>query len=88
MAEGSWQGFLDLLEKQQDARALERLFDMLLTQDERASVGDRLAIFRALIAGGESQRDVAARLGVSIAKVTRCSNNLKQFSSAEKNILQ
>ncbi len=88
MTEGSWKGVLELLDRQQGAEALDNILNVLLTPEEREAIGDRLATFRALLAAEESQREIAARLGVSIAKVTRCSNNLKQLSSAEKTILQ
>lgn len=88
MTEGSWQDVLELLKKQQDPGALENILNVLLTPEERSIIGDRLATFRALLAGRDSQRCISARLGVSIAKVTRCSNNLKKLSSLEKAILQ
>ncbi|WP_263322129.1 trp operon repressor [Endozoicomonas sp. Mp262] len=88
MTEGSWKEFLELLERRQNAGDLENILNVLLTPEECEAIGNRLATLRALLAGNESQREIAARLGVSIAKVTRCSNNLKQLSSSEKAIIQ
>ena len=83
-----WVQVVDLLKNQQDAEALQALLSVLLTREEREAVGSRLAIMRALLAGNEPQREIARRLGVSIAKVTRCSNYLKTLSNTEMAMIQ
>lgn len=83
-----WVQVIKLLQRQQDADALQVLMGVLLTQEEREAVGTRLAIMRALLAANESQREIARRIGVSIAKVTRCSNYLKTLSDAEMTMIQ
>lgn len=72
-----------MLNSQQDAEALHNVMGVLLTQEEREAIGSRLAIMRALLAGEESQREIARRIGVSITKVTRGSNYLKTLSDTE-----
>lgn len=83
-----WTQVLTLLEQQEDQGALRDVMNVLLTPEERESIGSRLAIMRALIAGEESQREIAARVEVSIAKVTRCSNYLKRLSEADKALIE
>lgn len=83
-----WVRVIKLLQSQQDVDALQALMGVLLTREEREAVGTRLAILQALVAGDESQREIARRIGVSIAKVTRCSNYLKTLSGAEMTMIQ
>ena len=83
-----WVQVIKLLQRQQDAQALQALMGVLLTREEREAVGTRLAIMRALLTANESQREIARRVGVSIAKVTRCSNFLKTLSDAEMTMIQ
>lgn len=79
----SWFQVIQLLKRQQDVETLHDVMSVLLTREEREAIGSRLAIMRALISGEESQREIAGRIGVSITKVTRCSNYLKTLSDTE-----
>lgn len=78
-----WKQVVRLLDEQVDQESILTVLTILLTAEEFDAVGARLAIMRALLAGEETQREVATRLGVSIAKVTRCSNYLKRLKSTE-----
>ncbi|WP_062268697.1 trp operon repressor [Endozoicomonas arenosclerae] len=88
MSAKSWSEVLDLIQSQPDRKALDRVMEVLLTPEEQEAVASRLAIMRALLNGEASQREIAARFGVSIAKVTRCSNYLKRLDQQEKQILE
>ena len=79
-----WLKVVDLLQQQEDETALHRVLAVLLTPEEQDAIASRLSIMRALIEGSMSQREIAASQGVSIAKVTRCSNYLKRLSEEEK----
>ncbi len=79
-----WLKVVDLLQEQDDTPALHRILAVLLTPEEQDAIASRLSIMRALLAGTMSQREIAADLTVSIAKVTRCSNYLKRLSEQEK----
>ena len=81
-----WNQVGELLASQEDQDALD-LLTILLTPEERNAVGSRLAIIRALMAGEESQRDMSARLGVSIATITRGSNMLKTLNGQQKSLI-
>ncbi|WP_066013060.1 MULTISPECIES: trp operon repressor [Endozoicomonas] len=84
----SWFQVIKLLKGQQDVDALHEVMGVLLTREEREAIGSRLAIMRALLSGEESQREIARRIGVSITKVTRCSNYLKTLSDAEMSMIE
>ena len=81
-----WNQVGGLLASQEDQDALG-LLTILLTPEERNAVGSRLAIIRALMAGEESQREMSARLGVSIATITRGSNMLKTLNEQQKKLI-
>ena len=84
----SWFQVIKLLKGQQDVDALHEVMGVLLTREEREAIGSRLAIMRALLSGEESQREIARRIGVSITKVTRCSNYLKTLSDTEMSMIE
>jgi TrpR family trp operon transcriptional repressor len=67
---------LDFLLAQQDRDALEKALQDLLTPTELTEVCNRLQILR-LLEQGVPQREIAKRLGVGIATVTRGSRALK-----------
>jgi TrpR family trp operon transcriptional repressor len=67
---------LNHLLEQQDRAALEKALQDLLTPTELTEVCNRLQILR-LLEQGVPQREIAKRLGVGIATVTRGSRALK-----------
>ncbi len=75
-----WEGFLQLCIISQDTEKLTSVFDLLLTFEERKNLSLRYLIIQGLLSEKETQRELAQRLGVSIAKITRGSNELKRFS--------
>lgn len=76
--ESQWNIFIqqvtNLSESDQDC-----LFDLILTQDEKQAILTRLSVFRALLKGDRSHREISKDLSVSIATITRCSNYLKNM---------
>ena len=87
MSNNQWSQLTELLHKQSHTRDLEKLLMILLAPEERDSIATRLSILKALLDGKQSQREVAAGLGVSIATITRGSNNLKSLEEADKQFL-
>ncbi|MCD6055458.1 MAG: trpR [Gammaproteobacteria bacterium] len=71
-----------------DVKRLSQFFEVFLTQKERESISTRLCIVRALLEGNLSQREIAKKFGLSIAKITRGSNELKRLSSKEREQLK
>lgn len=69
------------------------IFKLFLTQEERESIASRYLIVQELLKQEKTQREMAEYLQVSIAKITRGSNELKRTPSAmieflKKNIQQ
>lgn len=56
------------------------LLELLFTPDEISQIEDRYAIVLGLLRNQETQRELAARLEISIAKITRGSHALKRIS--------
>ncbi|AIW13144.1 trp operon repressor [Vibrio europaeus] len=79
-----WQQILDLIEHSTESQQHQMLLTMLLTPDEREALVARVNIFRELLKGEMSQRQISQMLGVGIATITRGSNELKSKSEDEK----
>lgn len=71
-------GFIDLLLLIKDKKTLCLLFDLFLTSDEKSDLGMRFLIVKELLNEEKTQRQLAKELNVSIAKITRGSNELKR----------
>ncbi|BDY03763.1 trp operon repressor [Ferrimonas sp. YFM] len=83
-----WDEALDLIAGLSGKESLNPLFSLLLTPDEREAIGARLAVFRALLQGEMTQRQIASTLNVSIATITRCSNTLKHLPDPQRALMQ
>ena len=88
MTKELWPDVLALIHSQPDAESINRVLEVLLTPEEEGAIASRLAIMRALLKRESSQRAIAADLNVSIAKITRCSNNLKRLSPTDKQLIE
>lgn len=86
--EDGWRSFLELCAGMETAADFDQLFKLFLTFDERKDVADRYLIVKALLAGDKPQRQIAEELQVSIAKITRGSNELKTIDEKSKNFLK
>ena len=87
MSNEPWSSVITLLHQQSNSEGITDVLHMLLTKEERLGIAARLAILKAIHAGDESQRHIAKRLQVSIAKVIRCANYYKQLSQTERALL-
>lgn len=79
-----WDSVLEKVVSHQDHNALLKLFELLLTEEERSAVAGRLKVFQTLLLGEMSQRQIAAECKISIATITRCSNYLKHMSPDQR----
>ncbi len=79
-----WQQVLTLIEQSVEQESHQLLLTMLLTPDERDALVARINIFRELLKGDLSQRQISQLLGVGVATITRGSNELKSKSEQEK----
>ena len=71
-----------------DEQLMFELLDALLTLEEQRALADRCLIFQGLLKQENTQRELAQSLGVSIATITRGSNQLKKISPSLHKFLQ
>lgn len=74
-----WKQFISLCQETQDDKTLSTLFDLLFTPEEKENIAMRCLIIQELLRQKSTQREIAANLNVSIAKITRGSNELKRM---------
>ena len=80
MNQDGWHYFLTLCMGTQDEKVLSELFELLFTPEEKTGMETRSLIIKELLQKQKSQRQISADLNVSIAKITRGSNELKRRS--------
>jgi TrpR family transcriptional regulator, trp operon repressor len=81
MNQVGWRCFTKLCLATKNEKLLSSLCDLLLTQEEKESIAMRCLIVMDLLKQEKTQRDMAEDLHVSIAKITRGSNELKRMPS-------
>jgi len=79
MNQAGWRVFTQLCLESDNEKMLSSLFDLLLTQEEKESIATRCLIVVELLKQKKTQRAIAEDLHVSIAKITRGSNELKRM---------
>jgi Trp operon repressor len=65
---------------------MEKVLDNLLTPQEKEEIAQRIQIFKGLMTG-ESQRDLAERLGVSLGTISRGSRELQYGQDGIRKVL-
>jgi len=88
MDKDGWQKFLRIRVDVRDPKKLEELAQLLFTAEERESLAKRTRIIEELMKGEKTQREIAKKHKVSIAKITRGSNALKEVSKEMKHFLK
>ena len=88
MISKGWQQFLNLCLSAKDPQTLSDLFELFLTAEEKSSIETRCLIVKALLEEKITQRQMAKDFAVSIAKITRGSNELKRISPKLLSFLQ
>jgi len=76
-----------IFQKVQDPGLVERFLRELLTPSEVEGISSRWELVKRLSAG-QSQRGIAAELGLSLCKITRGSRELKKPDSALRAMLE
>jgi TrpR family trp operon transcriptional repressor len=84
MQQQFWSQYLDLVLNCKNRDELNRLFNFMLTFDEREMLAKRIALTEALLKKEKPQRQIAEDLSMSIAFITRGSNELKRTSEEDK----
>lgn len=82
-----WAHFIEVCHTLKETETLQSLLELLLTPEEKEALADRLLIIEKLLSQKETQREIAAKLGVGIATVTRGSNCIKQINPSLQNFL-
>ena len=80
MSKNGWHDFIELCMSTESPEMLSDIFDLFLTPEEKSSIDTRFLIVSALIEKKKTQRRMSEDLKVSIAKITRGSNELKRIS--------
>ncbi|NGX47761.1 MAG: Trp operon repressor [Chlamydiae bacterium] len=86
--EEGWWHFIERLAHLKKSDEVNDYLDLFLTHSERRYLGLRFLIIQELVNGEKTQREMAESLGVSIAKITRGSNALKDISSKLRRFLE
>lgn len=85
--EAGWWRCLAACAELKTAEEMNTFFHLLLTIEERKDIADRYLIINDLLKAEKTQREMAADLNVSIAKITRGSNSLKTIGEDLRNFL-
>jgi len=64
------------------------ILPLLLSVEELNAINARALVYKELLLAEKSQREIAKIHNISIATITRGSNNLKAMSAKEKQLLQ
>jgi TrpR family trp operon transcriptional repressor len=79
MNANGWHVFAQWCLASKNEKTLSSLLELVLTQEEKESIAARCLIITELLKQKKTQRDIANDLNVSIAKITRGSNELKRM---------
>lgn len=88
MDKDGWRKFLELMVEMKDPATLEELSKLLFTAEERDAISKRIRIIEELLKEEKTQREIAADFNLSIAKITRGSNALKETTPKMKKYLK
>jgi TrpR family transcriptional regulator, trp operon repressor len=83
-----WNDFLKLCQHAKSKTELEELLRCFLTAEERNDIALRIELIAELLKGKKTQREIAKNLRISIAKITRGSNILKEVDPKFKKYLE
>ena len=83
-----WRQFLKFCTKFKTAEQFDTFFELFLTINERKELLARFKIIKELLKGEKTQREIADKHEVSIAKITRGSNQLKIIDEKFKQFIE
>lgn len=86
--EDGWRSFMERCLKAKDVNQLDDYLHLFLTAAERQEIAGRYLIIRELLKNETPQREISRDLGVSIAKISRGSNLLKELNPDLKKFLK
>jgi TrpR family trp operon transcriptional repressor len=88
MNQSGWRIFTKLCLASRNEKTLDSLMELFLTHEEIESIAMRCLIIKDLLKQEKTQRVMADDLHVSIAKITRGSNELKRMPAKLIEFLQ
>jgi TrpR family trp operon transcriptional repressor len=83
-----WREFLNFCSRLKTEEQFNSFFELFLTINEREELLARFKIVKELLKGEKTQREIAGHHKVSIAKITRGSNQLKTIDESFKKFLR
>lgn len=83
-----WEQFINLCIGLEKPKNLSDILEIFLTIEEKSNIANRFLIVQALLKKQKPQREIAKDLNVSIAKITRGSNELKRLSPKQLQALK
>lgn len=86
-SEDGWWRFLKLCQQFKSPQKLNELCQLFLTHEERNDIGLRYKIVEQLLKEQKTQREISEDLSVSISKITRGSNCIKETDDKLKKLL-
>lgn len=84
----AWQNFIKICMNISSKKLFKEFLELCVTSQEKAALGKRIEIIKALILEEIPQRQMAQELEVSISKITRGSNTLKNISAPLRKFLK
>lgn len=83
-----WEQFLELIHHaHRNKKLLVDILELIFTPEEKEQIASRLVLVKELLKGEKTQREISKEFSISIAKITRGSNNLKKISEGLKKYL-
>ncbi len=86
--DNGWSKFIRLCMQNKTEQQYKEYLELFLTFEEREAIAGRYLIVRELLDGKLTQREIADKCNLSIAKITRGSNSLKTISEKLRIFLQ
>lgn len=86
--QAGWDKFILLCQNARDEALFKELLDFFFTHEEKQHLVSRILLVRELLSKEKPQREISKDLHISIAKITRGSNALKQISIDLENYLK
>ena len=83
-----WRSFIELCHGVKTKADMDTLFHLFFTPEEISDLAGRTLIVQELLKGEKNQREISREKKVSISKITRGSNSLKQLDSGFKKWLE
>lgn len=83
-----WDLFMQMALQLPKSKKADAFYDFILTADEKQAISGRCLIVKALLEDEMTQREMADEFKMSISKITRGSNGLKEVDKNLKDFLK